>query len=334
MKVFITGATGFLGSHLCRRLAADGHRLTIYRRLSSDAGALGGLAYHEVVGDLPDDPALGQAVAGQDLVIHAAANLSYWRGVREAQNRINVDGTRRLVEACSAARVKKFLFVSSVAAIGIPTDPSRPADESFPFNLQDAPLNYPRSKWLAEQEVTRAGRAGLPAVIVNPSSIFGPFRGRYRGGEMIEKVRRGRVVPVFRGGINAVHVDDVVDGILSAVERGQPGERYILAGENLTFRQIAEEAARQLGRRPLLLPLPPAVPWLASRIQEPLSRLTGRRPRFTYDLSYTSGRFQFYDAAKAAASLHFHPRPFAAIVADYLSHHHPHRNPAAHGHSV
>ena len=152
MRILVTGATGFLGSHLCHRLAGDGHDLTILRRGSSKTAALDGL------------------VEGQDVVIHAAAHLAYWRGLKELQNRVNVDGTRHVVQGCREAGVQKLLLISSTAAIGIPADPGRPADETFEFNLHHSPLNYAISKWQAEQVVRQGVEEGLPAVIVNPDA--------------------------------------------------------------------------------------------------------------------------------------------------------------------
>jgi dihydroflavonol-4-reductase len=258
------------------------------------------------------------AVEGQEVVIHAAAHLAYWRGQRDLQTKINVDGTRNVVAACRQAGVRRLLHVSSVAAIGIPPDPAQPADETFAFNLQRSGINYAVTKHAAEAIVLAAAQAGLDAVIVNPSSLAGPFGSRYRGGEMIEKVRRGRFATCFSGGVNIVHVDDVAAGIQAALARGRCGERYILAGENLTYRQIVEIVAEELGAQPSILRVPPLVTAVAANLLEPLSTLTGKRPKITYEQHYTSSRFQYYSASKAEGELGFAARPYRDIVREYL----------------
>lgn len=318
MKVLVTGATGFLGSHLCRRFVLEGHEVTAFRRPESNTALLADLTLRHVLGDITEPEAVNEAVKGQDVVIHAAAHLAYWRRVRDVQARINVDGTRHVVQACQQAGVRRLVHVSSVAAIGIP-QAQRPADETFRFNLDNSGLNYHLSKHRAEQEVQRGCVNGLEAVIVNPGSIFGPHGRSFRGGEMIEKVRRRRVVPYFLGGINVVHVDDVVDGIVRALKLGQSGERYILGGENLTYRRIAEMAAERLRLARQFVPVPPLVTGLAAALTEPVSAWTGKRPRFTYEVHYCSSHYQFYDSSKARKELGFAPRSFEAIVAAYLA---------------
>ncbi len=319
MKILVTGATGFLGSHLCARLARDGHRVTgLSRRV---APALADIPMQFVAGDVCDPVVVAAAAAGQEWVIHAAAHLAYWRGERQLQTQINVDGTRNVVAACREAGVRRLLHVSSVAAIGIPSDPAHPADENFAFNLQNSGINYAISKHQAEGIVlaaTGVRTGGLDAVIVNPSSLAGPFGARFRGGEMIEKVRSGRFATCFRGGANIVHVDDVVAGILAALQRGRCGERYILAGENLSYRQIVRTAAEELHVARPVVGVPPLVTWSAAHLLEPLSTLTGKRPKITYEQHYTASRCQYYSAAKATTELGFSARPYREIVREYL----------------
>jgi dihydroflavonol-4-reductase len=270
------------------------------------------------VGDVTDPGSLDAAIKGQEVVVHAAADVAYGGGAPNHQATVNVEGTRNVVLACRRHRVKRLVHVSSVAAIGILDRPGPPADETFSWNLENSRLSYHRSKRRAEVEVLEGVRAGLDAVIVNPGSICGPFAGGFRGRELIEGVVRRRIVPYFLGGRNVVHVSDVVDGILGAVERGGTGERYILGGENLTYCRIAELVAGRLGLRRVLVPVPSLVTGLAATILEPVGRLTGTRPRITFDIHYCAGRFAFYNSAKAHGQFKFSPRPFTDIVREYV----------------
>lgn len=318
MRILVTGASGFLGGHLCRRFVADGHQVTAFRRATSDLRALSGLAVEHIVGDITNPADVRQAVAGQEVVAHAAAHLTYWGQVRRVQDQVNVEGTRHVVAACASEGIRRLLHVSSVAAVGISSCPDQPADESFAFNLRESPLNYHISKWRAEQVVQAGVENGLDAVIVNPGSMFGPALGRYRGAEMIEKTRRTAFVPYFQGGINVVYVNDVVNGIVAALERGAAGRRYILGGENVTYRRIAEVAAKALGLHPRFVPVPAVASAALARLLEPVGSRTGKRPRVTYDVHYCSRRYQFYDSNRARRELGYAPKDFAQIVQDYL----------------
>lgn len=318
MRVLITGATGFLGSRLCRRFVQDGHEVTALVRSTSARWPIDGLDLRRVEGDVTDPDAVRRAVLGQDLVIHAVANSIYWRQVRAAQTRVNVEGTRNVAAAGREVGVRRMLHVSSMAAIGIPERGEGPADETFAFNLGSTGLNYHVSKVQAEEVIRDEVRRGLDAVVVNPGSIFGPFGQHYRGGEMIAKIRGKRVVPAFVGGRNVVHVDDVVDGIVRALDRGRTGERYILGGENLSYQRIVEIAAGQLGERPIIVPFPPLATGLLAAVGEAIGALTHRRPRMTYDVHYCSQRNQYYRSDKARQELGYSARPFASIAREYL----------------
>lgn len=319
MRILVTGAAGFLGSYICRRLIRNGHTVTAFLRASSDPTALNNLPIDCATGDITDADAVMRAIKNHEGVIHAAANLTYWRGVRAIQDRVNIDGTRNVVEACQQNKVHRLVHISSVAAIGIPSDANSPANEKFEFNLESSRLNYHLSKRRAEEIVLRAVANGLNAVIVNPSTPFGPFGSHYRGGEMIDKVRRSRFAAYFHGGISIAHIVDVVDGVVAAMRQGTSGQRYILAGENVTYRQIVQVAAQQLGVKRSFVPVPPWVTGLASAIEEPISAITGKRPHITYDTHYCSNRFQFYDSSKARTELGYAPRTFLKIVKEYLA---------------
>lgn len=319
MNALVTGATGFLGSHLCRRLAAEGYGLTILCRQASRLNVLEGLQFRKVVGDITDLESVEKAVAGNDVVFHAAAHGMYWGGERELQRDINIGGTRNIVEACLKDGVTRLVYVSSISAVGIPESSDSPADENFRFNLSNGSLGYHRSKRSAEEIVLSAAGRGLDTVAVNPSSIWGPYRGRYRLEEFARKVRQTKLVPYFAGGICPVHVEDVVDGIIKAAECGRRGERYILGGENVSYKAIAEMAAEKQGLERVFVRVPKVVSWTAAAILESSASVTHRRPRISFATHYCSSRFNYYDSTKARQELAFSPRPFGAIMDECLA---------------
>lgn len=318
MKVLVTGATGLLGHHLCRTLVEKGYRVTALRRSKSDVSLLAGLDLDFASGDVTDLTSLEEATSGQEAVIHAAAHLAYWSRQRATQNLVNIDGTRNVVAASQRAGVNRLVFVSSIAAIGFPERGQPPADESFPFNLEHGVLNYAITKKRAEELVTDGCRDGLDAVIVNPATLFGRLGNRYRGSEWVEKIRQRRIAFYFTGGRNLVHVMDVIQGILNALERGRSGERYILGGENLTYQEIARRVAARLGRKILLLPILSQVTALLSAADPFISAL-GRRPPMTREVHYTASRFQYFSSAKAERELGYHAQPFSYILEDILN---------------
>ena len=236
MRVLVTGGTGFVGSQLVAALVSRGDQVRVLRRANSSLLALEGLPNIEhVIGDILDLEAVAQAVTGCDLVFHVAALSSYWRAQREQIYRINVDGTRTVLEACLQARVPRVVVTSSVGAIGIRPD-GRPADETTHFDRASANLAYADSKHRAEAVAQRLVKLGLDAVIVNPAAVFGPGDHYQISGSMIVEFARRRLPAVPAGGLCVVDIDAVVQGHIAAAERGRTGERYILGGENLAHR--------------------------------------------------------------------------------------------------
>lgn len=316
MRVLITGATGFLGSHLCRQMVNQGHIVSVFTRPASEAAALKGLPVKRLLGDITDLDSVKQAVQGQEWVIHAAASVM---GDETRHTQVNVAGAQHVARACREEGISRLVHVSSVATIGIANDLHHPADESFPFNLENSGLTYHLSKRQAEEQVLGEVAKGLDAVIVNPGSIKGPYGTQYRGAEIARTVQRIPVVPYFTGGICVVHVEDVVEGILAALERGVAGQRYILGGENLTFRALGQRAANALHLRRRFVPLPAVVTGLAAVALKPWSRLRGQPPWITYATHYCASRYQFYDSSRAHQALGYKPRDFDAILYECLS---------------
>jgi dihydroflavonol-4-reductase len=227
---------------------------------------------------------------------------------------VNVEGAINVVKACKAESVKRLLHVSSVAAVGLPDSPQLPANENFEFNLQNSGLIYHISKRRGEAEVMREVASGLNAIIVNPASVTDA--NRIEG--LFASVRRFPVVPCFSGGNCVVHVTDVVEGIIAALERGRVGHRYILGGENLTFRAMGKKAAKALNLSRMFVLIPPIVTGLAAAVLEPLARRRNSPPKVSHMVHYCANRFMFYDSNKAHLELNYRPRNFDAILMDAL----------------
>jgi dihydroflavonol-4-reductase len=249
-------------------------------------------------------------------VVHAAADLNYQKQNRDRQAQVNVEGTRHVARACRAEGLRRFLHVSSVAAIGISPDPQRPANEKFPFNLRHSGLTYYVSKQRAEEEVLSEVERGLDACIVNPATLCGPAHTGYRILPAFERTLNHWVIPYSSGGLCGVHVADVVQGILLALQRGRTGERYILGGENVSFRQIGEIVCRQLLGTRILVPVPATVAAGLGKVRNRFRSIFGLDAVPVYDRHLC---YQFYDSTKAGLELGYQARPFRAIVEEMLS---------------
>lgn len=314
MKVLVTGGTGFVGSQLVAALVRRGERVRVLRRASSDLIALQEISDIEhIIGDILDPGAVARAVAGCDLVFHVAALSSYWRAQREAVYRVNVEGTRIVLEACLAARVPRVVFTSSVAAIGMRPD-GRPADEATVFDPLSARLAYGDSKHRAEAVVAGLVRRGLDAVIVNPAAVFGPGDHHLISGSMIVEYARRSLPAVPPGGLCVADVAAIVAGHLAAAERGRTGERYILGGENLTLRQIAEIVCEVVGRRPPRWTIPRRVLPVAALAVDAFNRLNPRPPLVSGDQLRLSAYNLFFDSGKAVRELGYPLLPFRGAV--------------------
>jgi dihydroflavonol-4-reductase len=314
VKVLVTGGTGFVGSQLAAALARRGDQVRVLRRANSDLIALNEIpGVEHVIGDILEGEAVGRAVAGCDLVFHVAALSSYWRAQRDAIYRVNVEGTRTVMEACLAARVPRVVFTSSVAAIGMRPD-GRPADETTAFDRASASLAYADSKYRAEAVVQRIVKLGLDAVIVNPAAVFGPGDHHQISGSMIVEFARRSLPAVPPGGLCVVDVDAVVAGHLTAAERGRTGERYILGGENLTLRQIAAEVCAVVGRSAPRWTIPAwALPPAALAI-DAFNRINPRPPLVSGDQTRLSARTLFFDSSKAVRELGYPLLPFRSAL--------------------
>lgn len=319
MTVLVTGASGFLGSAVARRLLAVGHTVRVLVRDSSPLANLDGLDAEIVTGDLRDAGSLKRALGGCQGLFHVAADYRLWVPDERSMLAINVDGTRALMLAALDAGVERIVYTSSVAALGLRKD--GPADEDTPVSLETVVGTYKKSKFLAEREVTRlVAERGLPAVIVNPSTPVGPRDIRPTPtGRMILDAANGRIPAFVDTGLNVVHVDDAAEGHVLAYNKGQEGEKYILGGENMALAEILAEVARICGRRPPTIKLPHGALVPVALVAETWGRMFGGEPMVTLDSIRMSRKRMFFSSDKARDTLGYASRPAQDALRDAVA---------------
>lgn len=309
-KVIVTGANGFLGSNLCKKLIAQEFDVTVLVRKNSDVSELAGLNLHYVYGDVTDLQSLVQAFQNKDYVFHLAGLISYKKYDRDKMYAINVVGTENVIQACQENKIEKLLYLSSVVAIGSSFTPEVLNENSL-YNIKNLDLGYFETKREAEIKVLQAAQAGkIHAVCVNPSTIYG-FADAKKGSRKNQiKVAQGKLPFYTAGGVNVISVDDVVEGILLALDKGKNGERYILSHENITIKKLFQMIAQSGGVKPPGFYLPTFVMhilgWFGDLFKTGISR----------ENAYTASMYHWFDSSKAQKELGFIPKKSAQQAID------------------
>jgi dihydroflavonol-4-reductase len=314
MKTLVTGATGFLGSHVARALAGRGEDVRVLVRASSDVRALDGIEAERYAGDLRDRASLERALEGVQGVFHVAADYRLWARHPREIHESNVIGTQNLLDAARRAGVEKFVYTSTVATIAVPRQGRLPNEETQ-SSVDEMIGHYKRSKYEAEQCALRAAEAGLPVVIVNPTTPVGP--GDWKPtptGKIIVDFLNGRMPGYVDTGLNFVPVEDCARGHLLAAEHGRIGERYILGGRNLTLKQMLDVLSSVSGRPAPRWKIPHIVAYAAGCVDTALSSLLGREPQIPLEGVRIARHRMFVDASKAERDLGFAPGPIEAAL--------------------
>jgi dihydroflavonol-4-reductase len=304
MKVFITGATGFVGSHVARALAVRGADLRLLVRSTSRTDNIADLHAEVATGDLRDPESLKKAMAGCEFVFHVAADYRLWVRDPEQMYRSNVEGTRAIIRAAQECGVRRVIYTSSVATMGF-TREGHIAREDSPVSIRDMVGHYKRSKFMAEQIALEAGRNGANVVVVNPTTPIGEYD--------IKPTPTGRIVVDFLKrkfpayvdtGLNLADVREVARGHLLAMEKARPGERYILGGANLTLKQILDKLSDLTGLPAPTMKVPHAVAMgFAVFDQFFTGTILGKEPRATIDAVKMGRKKMFAASTKAEYEL-------------------------------
>jgi dihydroflavonol-4-reductase len=314
---FLTGASGFVGTAVARRLIEEGLSVRALVRRTSNRANLSGLDLEIIEGDIRDASLLESAVRGARYVFHVAADYRLWAPDPQEIVATNTNGTRAVMAAALKAGVERVVYTSSVATLRLTGDGS-PSDETMPLDEAHAIGAYKKSKVLAERLVERMiAEEALPAVIVNPSTPIGPRDIRPTPtGRIVVEAASGRMPAYVDTGLNLVHVDEVANGHVAALKHGRIGERYILGGQDMTLGEMLGEIARLAGRKPPSIKLPRQLIYPIAYGAEAMAHITGREPFATVDGLRMAKYKMFFSSAKAERELAYRARPAADALAE------------------
>jgi dihydroflavonol-4-reductase len=313
MSTLVTGAAGFLGSHVTRQLVARGDDVRVLLRASSTNRAIADLPLEYVTGDQRDPAALDRAMKGVKRVFHVAADYRLWAKRKQDIYDSNVGGTKNLLDAAKRAGVEQLIYTSTVATIAV--DRPQHPNEFTDAKLEEMVGHYKRSKWMAEKEALGAAKSGLPVIVAMPTTPVGPWDWKPTPtGKIILDFLNGKMPGYVKTGLNFVGVEECAAGHLLIAEKGKVGERYLLGGENLTLKQMLDTLAKITGLRAPILKIPHGLALGVAYANTALSRLVGREPGIPVEGVKIARHMMFVDCARAKGELGFQAGPVAAAL--------------------
>jgi len=313
MSTLVTGAAGFLGSHVTRQLVARGEEVRVMLRASSTNRAIADLSLEYVTGDLRDSASLDRAMKGIKRIYHVAADYRLWARRKKEIYDSNVGGTKNLIEAAKRAGIEQLIYTSTVATIAV--DRPQLPNEFTDSRLEEMVGHYKRSKWMAEQEVRNAAKAGLPVIIVMPTTPVGPWDWKPTPtGKIILDFLNGKMPGYVETGLNFVGVEECAAGHLLVAEKGKIGERYLLGGENLTLKAMLDTLSKITGLRAPSLKIPHGLALGVAYANTVFSRLVGREPGIPIEGVKIARHMMFVDCSRAQRELGFQVGPVSAAL--------------------
>ena len=313
MTTLVTGAAGFLGSHVARQLVARGDEVRVLLRASSTNRAIADLSLEYVTGDLRDPASLDRAMKDIKRVFHVAADYRLWAKRSREIYDSNVGGTKNVLDAAKRAGVEQLIYTSTVATIAV--DRPQLPNEFTDAKLQEMVGHYKRSKWMAEREAVNAAKSGLPVIVAMPTTPVGPWDWKPTPtGKIILDFLNGKMPGYVETGLNFVGVEECAAGHLLIAEKGKVGERYLLGGENLTFKAMLDTLAKITGLRAPRLKIPHALALGVAYANTAFSRLLGREPGIPVEGVKIARHMMFVDCSRAQRELGFQAGPVAAAL--------------------
>jgi dihydroflavonol-4-reductase len=313
MTTLVTGAAGFLGSHVARQLVARGDEVRVLLRASSTNRAIADLSLEYVTGDLRDPASLDRAMKGVKRVFHVAADYRLWAKRKQDIYDSNVGGTKNLLDAAKRAGIEQLVYTSTVATIAV--DRPQHPNEFTEAKLKEMIGHYKRSKWMAEKEALDAAKSGLPVIVAMPTTPVGPWDWKPTPtGKIILDFLNGNMPGYVQTGLNFVGVEECAAGHLLVSEKGKVGERYLLGGENLTLKAMLDTLANITGLRAPLLKIPHGLALGVAYANTALSRLIGREPGIPVEGVRIARHMMFVDCSRAKRELGFQAGPVSAAL--------------------
>lgn len=313
MTTLVTGAAGFLGSHVARQLVARGDDVRVLMRASSTNRAIADLSLEYVTGDLRDPSSLERAMKGVKRVFHVAADYRLWAKRKQDIYDSNVGGTKNLLEAARRAGVEQLIYTSTVATIAV--DRPQLPNEFTDAKLEEMVGHYKRSKWMAEREALSAPKAGLPVIVVMPTTPVGPWDWKPTPtGKIILDFLNGKMPGYVETGLNFLGVEECAAGHLLAAEKGKVGQRYLLGGENLTLKAMLDLLSKITGLPAPKLKIPHGLALGVAYANTVFSRLLGREPSIPVEGVKIARHMMFVDCSRAPRELGFQAGPVAAAL--------------------
>jgi dihydroflavonol-4-reductase len=310
-KILVTGAAGFLGSHLTRQLVARGADVRVLLRPSSNNRAIADLPLEYITGDLRDAASLDRALAGVQRVFHVAADYRLWSKRSQDIYDSNVGGTKNLLEAAKRAGVEQFVYTSTVATIAVDR-PEHP-NEFTDAKLEEMVGHYKRSKWLAEKEVLDLAKQGFPAIVAMPTTPVGPWDWKPTPtGKIILDFLNGKMAGYVETGLNFVGVEECAAGHILVAEKGIAGERYLLGAENLTLKGVLDLLADLTGLPAPSLKIPHGLALGVAYAETAFSRLIGREPQIPVEGVKIAQHVMFVNCSRAVRELGFQAGPVSS----------------------
>jgi dihydroflavonol-4-reductase len=309
MKILVTGADGLLGSNVVRELLNRGNEICAFVQPGRQQKTLDGLAIEKFWGNLLDVDDITKASLGCDAVIHCAASTSVWPTRSAIVNKVNIDGTKNIIKAIYQNNINRLIYIGTANSFGFGSK-DKPGMEGNPYKSGTYGLDYMDSKYTAQQFILKEVKENnLPAIIVNPTFMFGPYDSNPSSGAMIVALYKGKVPGYTSGGRNYICAKDVAVAIANALTNGRLGECYILGNQNLSYKEAFEKIAGTIGVNPPTLKIPSVFAKLYGGIGSVLGKISGRTPSISYPLARIACDEHYFTAAKAIKELRLPQTP-------------------------